>query len=102
MIRISTMKKQLNIEITELFMVKAGGDWRRRFMGTIVRQKAGSDKISIRGSVIINEGKIWSAAENEEQLGVYLDDLATLKLDCGIHGSTGVNTIIANTPFNMN
>jgi len=92
------MMKKINIEITELFMVKAGGDWHRRFMGEIVKENAGT----IRGNVVVNEGKIWSAAENEEQLGKNLDDICLMKLDHKLHGDTGKQTSIMGIPFFLN
>ena len=94
------MKKLPTIEITELFMVKA--DWNRTFIGQIIR-KTDEDGLSINlGNVIVDEGKIWSKAETQEELGNNLDDICTLKLDGGLHNSCGVTSILAETLFNHN
>jgi hypothetical protein len=94
------MKKLPTIEITELFMVKA--DWNRTFIGQIIR-KTDEDGLSINlGNVTVDEGKIWSKAETQEELGKYLDDICTLKLDCNLHGNGGVTSILAETLFNHN
>jgi hypothetical protein len=96
-----TMEKKLpNIQITELFLIKA--DWHRTFMGQIVRENTEDGKEIIRGNVTVNEGKIWSVAESEEVLGNYLDDICTLKLDYGLHASCGISEEVAGTPFFLN
>jgi len=93
-------KKLPNIQITELFLIKA--DWHRTFMGQIVREQTEDNKEIIRGNVTVNEGKIWSVAETEETLGNYLDDICTLKLDYGLHASCGIRETIAGTAFFLN
>jgi len=71
-------KKLPDLQITELFLVKA--DWNRTFMAEIIREKTENGTDIIRGSVVINEGKVWSLAGNEEELGTYLDDICIMKL----------------------
>lgn len=93
-------KKLLDLQITELFLVKA--DWLRTFMATIIREKTEDGKEIIRGNVVINEGKAWSVAENEEELGTYLDDICTMKLDYELHEKGGVNIQISGTDFYLN
>jgi hypothetical protein len=94
------MKKLPTIEISELFLVKA--DWNRTFVGQIIR-KTDEDGLSINlGNVTVNEGKIWSKAETQEELGNNLDDICTLKLDHNLHNSCGVTSILAETLFNHN
>jgi len=94
------IEKLPNLEISELFLVKA--DWNRTFMGQIIRETTPDHQEIIRGSVIINEGKAWSAANTEEELGIYLDDICTLKLDYDLHGNPGRVGVIAETIFNFN
>lgn len=94
------MKKSIHIEITELFLVKA--DWDRTFIGQIVRETDEDGLSTVRGNVVVNEGKIWSAANNQDDLGNYLDDMCTMKLDGNLHADAGVRTIVAETPFFMN
>ena len=94
------MKKLTHIEISELFLVKA--DWNRTFVGQIIR-KTDEDGLSIvLGNVTVNEGKIWSKAETQDELGNNLDDICTLKLDGGLHNSCGVTSILAETLFYHN
>jgi hypothetical protein len=88
------------IEITELFLIKA--DWHRTYMGEISREKTEDGNDLIRGNVVVNEGKIWSSAESQEELGKYLDDICTLKLDYGLHSDVGVTSQILGEDFFLN
>lgn len=64
-------------------MVKA--DWSRTFWGTIRRETdAGGNEI-VMGSAVVNEGKIWSKADSQEELMKNMDDICKLKLDYGIN-----------------
>jgi hypothetical protein len=81
-------KKKLSLEITELFLVKSG--WDRTFMAEIVRDKTEDGKTINRGRVVVNEGQIWSAGETQDELGNYLDEICTMKLDLGLHDNQGV------------
>ena len=93
-------KKMLDLQMSELFLVKA--DWDRTFMATIVREKNNDGKEVIRGSVVVNEGKIWCIAESEEELGNDLDDICIMKLDCGLHEQPGITLKIAGVDFFLN
>ena len=94
------MKNLRHLIITELFLVKA--DWNRTFMGEIIREKLDNGKEFLRGSVVVNDGKIWCCAETEEELGRCLDDICTLKLDHNIHDKPGKIEILAATGFFLN
>jgi hypothetical protein len=93
-------EKLPNIEICELFLVKA--DWNRTFMGQIIRETTAEGKEIIRGTVVINEGKAWSVGNSEEDLGNNLDDICTMKLDHNLHADPGVREVIAGDPFFLN
>lgn len=93
-------KKSLDLQITELFLVKA--DWHRTFMAQIIREKDADGTEVIRGSVIIIEGRAWSLAYTEDELGKYLDDICILKLDHNLHSSAGVTTKIFGEDFSLN
>jgi hypothetical protein len=95
-------KKPEEFEITELFLVKAGNDFTRTFVGQIYRETTAEGVSIVRGSVIVNEGKIWAASETIEILGQSLDDLCILKLDYGLHANTGVTSKIFKTDFFLN
>ena len=81
-------KKLPEIEICELYLVKA--DWNRTYMAQIIRERTEEGKEIIRGSVVIDEGKAWSVGCNEAELGLFLDDICSLKLDLGLHNEAGL------------
>jgi hypothetical protein len=93
-------KKISSLEITELFFVKSG--WDRTFLGEIVRDKTEDGKTINYGTVVVDEGKIWSAGETQDELGIYLDDICTMKLDLGLHEEPGISTVIAFNKFYHN
>jgi hypothetical protein len=92
-------KKLTAIEITELFLVKA--DWLRTFVGEIIREKTEDGEICL-GTVVVNEGKIWSVGESQDELGKNLDEICIMKLDMGLHSDSGVTTTIFETKFFLN
>ena len=70
------MKKQVNIEITELFMAKAGKTgWDNCFHGTIRR----GDGI-VWGRIEIGNGYIVANAKNQWELGDKLDEMVMANL----------------------
>lgn len=95
-------KKLRNLEIQELILIKTGCDWCRTFIGTIKREVDDEGNSICRGEVIVEEGKIWSMAETEEQVGDNLDMISEMKLDWGLHLIPAITTTICETPFNLN
>jgi hypothetical protein len=96
-------KKMPNeFEITELFLVKAGNDFKKTFIGQINREITSEGVSIVRGTVVVNEGKIWSSAETQEELGKYLDGMCMMKLDMGLHAHAGVTTQIFGEDFFLN
>jgi hypothetical protein len=97
-------KKKLpqEFEITELFLVKAGNDYSRTFVGQIYRETNKEGISILRGNVMVNDGKIWSSAGTQEELGKYLDGLCVMKLDLELHSHTGVTTKVLDTDFFLN
>ena len=81
-------------------LIKAG--WERTFVAEIYREKTEDGKDVIYGNVVVNEGKIWCAAETQDELGRFLDDICLLKLDLGLHLNPGVTTEIFDTNFFLN
>jgi hypothetical protein len=90
-------KKISSFEITELFLVKSG--WDRTFMAEIIRDKTEDGKTINRGTVVVNEGKIWSTGETQDELGNYLDEICTMKLDLGLHNDVGTSSVIGCNKF---
>jgi hypothetical protein len=97
-------KKKLpqEFEITELFLVKAGNDYKRTFIGQIYRETTEGGKIIVRGYAEVTDGKLWSITESDDELGKYLDDLCVMKLDIGLHLYPGVSIKIFNEDFFLN
>jgi hypothetical protein len=94
-------KKELpQIEISELYLVKA--DWERTFIAEIFKEKTEDDNEVHRGKVVIDEGMAWSVGESQEELGNYLDDICTMKLDKGLHSHTGVTMNLFGEDFFLN
>ncbi|HEY5123628.1 MAG TPA: hypothetical protein VIK14_07825 [Ignavibacteria bacterium] len=93
-------KKLPQIQITELFLIKA--DWDRTYLGQILRENTEDRKSVVHGSVVVNEGKAWSSAETQDELVKYLDDLCVMKLDMGLHLNPGVRDKIFDTDFFLN
>ncbi len=94
-------KKRLpNIQLQELFMVKA--DWKRTYLGTIRRDVDSNGDVIIYGKVSVLEGQIICAGYSEEDLGFKLDTICKLKLDCGLHDSLPAVIKISNETFFLN
>lgn len=89
-----------NLIISELMLIKA--DWERTFVAEICREITSEGVSIVRGSVVVNEGKIWSAAETQEELGKYLDDICRMKLDMKLHSHTIVTTQLFGEDFFLN
>jgi len=95
-------KTSTNIIITELFLVKSGNDFTRTFLGEIRRETDENGNPVVHGVVIVNEGKIWSKASNQEELMRNLDDLCVMKLDNRLHLNSGVTIKILDADFFLN
>jgi hypothetical protein len=97
-------KKKLpqEFEISELFLVKAGNDYKRTFIGQIYRETTKEGKSIVRGNVVVKDGKIWSYAETQEELGKYLDTISVLKLDYNLHKNPGISFVCEEFICSMN
>jgi hypothetical protein len=89
-----------NLQISELMLVKA--DCKRTFVAEICREITSEGVSIVRGTVVVNEGKIWSSAETQEELGKYLDDICLLKLNMGLHSTIDVKTILHGMSYFLN
>jgi hypothetical protein len=89
-----------NFKISELMLVKA--DWERTFVAEICREITHEGVSIVRGTVVVNEGKIWSSADTQEELGQYLDDICEMKLDMGLHCDIGVSTQLFGNEYYLN
>ena len=78
--------KKDNIEITELFMAKAGKHgWDRCFHGTIRRETDENGNPVVYGKIKVNDCYIVAQASDQWELGDRLDEMVLLVLDKGIH-----------------
>ena len=96
------MKKKDGIEITELFMAKAGYDFSRCFHGTIKRETDENGNPVVRGKIKVHEGHIISIAEDQWILGDKLDEMVLMVIDYGLHSETGITSDIAGKPYFLN
>jgi hypothetical protein len=106
------MKKEMKIEITELFMAKA--DWKRCFHGVIKREKdengnqVFSSKIYVKNKKfdeVIYSQVIHPTKTNRElrdQLGEQLDDIVKLILDYKLTKMPAKTQKIGDQTFNLN
>ena len=98
------MKKKIlpDIEIVELILVRCGFDFKRTFIGTIKRGYDSERNQILSGSVVINEGMIYSCSSNENELYQYLDEICLMKMDYNLHSDAGVVTKILDCDFFLN
>lgn len=87
---------KLKVEITEIFMAKAGIGMKgfdRCFHGTIKREKDENENPVVRGKILIkneiHDGYIYAMAEDQWKLGDKLDQLVVMVVDKGLHDDKG-------------
>ena len=90
------MKKELKIELTELFMAQA--DKYRCFYGTIKKSKDAEGKTLFFSEIKVNDGFVCSQESDRDRLGHNLDEMCIMVLDKKIHSKAGIFHPI---PFNM-
>ena len=83
-------------------MVKCGNDFKRTFIGQIYKETTTEGKTIVRGIVVVNEGKIWSSAETQDELVKNLDYKCFLSVDCGLHSNSGAAIKILDDDFFLN
>lgn len=70
------MEKRLNIEITEIFMAKAGKNgWDKTFHGTIKRCTDKNGNPIVYGKIKVNDGIVYATAKDQWELGEKLDEM---------------------------
>lgn len=95
-------KHEDRIQITELFMATAGGDFSRCFYGTIQRLTDEDGTDYCFGKLTVNQGFICARGRNQEELGRKLDEIVLCILDYGLHDNMGKSMVIAGTEINLN
>jgi len=94
------MKKELKVEITEMFMAKA--DKHRCFFGIIKRWKENDTPFVFSKICMPNDGFIVAQEHNQRTLGTMLDEICILALDKKIHDNAGRFTEINGEKFFLN
>ena len=75
------MKDKMKIELTEIFMAKAGKNgWDNCFHGTIRRERDENDNPVVHGRIEIGTGFIIATAKDQWELGEKLDELVLANL----------------------
>lgn len=93
----------MKIQITEIFMAKAGKTgWDRCFHGTIRREKDDDGNPVVYGKIKVNDGYIIGKAKDQWELGENLDDLVLMILDKGLHENKGVSINRYSFDYHMN
>jgi len=93
-------KKKVELQITELFMSKAG--WDRCFHGIIKRKTDEEGSQFVYSEIKINKGYIYSRASDQWILGQMLDELTIMVLDKGLHSNIGISETICGSEFFLN
>lgn len=76
------IKTTLNIEITEIFMAKAGKNgWDKCFYGTIKRSRDKNDNPIVYGKIKVNDQIIQASGKDQWELGEKLDELVLYALN---------------------
>ncbi len=76
------MKKELKIEITEVFMAKAGKNGRDKcFHGTIRRERDSEGNPVVYGKINVHNQIIEATAKDQWELGEKLDELVLFVLN---------------------
>ena len=99
------MKKEINVEITELFMAKAGignKGFDRCFHGIIRRKRDADNNPIVYGKIKVNDGYIYASAKDQIELGKKLDQLVVMILDGNLHADAGKTDRIAETKYFLN
>ena len=96
-------KKDMRIEIQEIFMGKCGRHgWDRCFYGTIKRETDADGNPVVYAKIKVNDGFIYATAKDQWELGDKLDELVLMILDYGLHSDAGKTSVIAGSPYFLN
>lgn len=96
------MKKETKIEMTEIFMAKAGNDFSRCFHGTIKRETDENGNPIVRSKIKVNNGYILAEAEDQWVLGEKLDQLVIMILNKGLHDNKGTYYVCGEFENSLN
>ena len=89
--------KKDRYQLTELFLVAA--DIHRTFPATMLTRHDDNDQEFYVGAVIINEGEVIGRAKSQAELERNMDDICKMKLDYGLHATSGIYSEILLTSY---
>ena len=96
-------KKDLKIQLAEIFMAKAGRNgWDRCFHGTIKRGHDMNGNPVVYSKIKVKDGYIYAMASDQWKLGEMLDEMVIMVLDNGIHTHAGEFVTISNMKYFLN
>jgi len=96
-------KKDMKIQLSEIFMAKAGKNgWDRCFHGTIKREFDADGSPIVIGKIKVLNGFILAQAKDQWELGEMLDEIVVMVLDYGLHSVVGKKIVISGIPFHWN
>ena len=93
------MKKEIKIELTEMFMAQA--DKYRCFYGIIKKSKDKDGNTVFFSEIKVNDGFVCSQETDRDRLGHNLDEMCILVLDKNIHDNAGAFAINHKVPEKM-
>jgi hypothetical protein len=95
------MKKELKIEITEMFMAKASRE--RCFFGIIKRWRDDNGQSLVFSKICMpNDGFLCAQEQEQKTLGKILDKICIMVLDGNLHSDGGKFTEICGEKLFMN
>jgi hypothetical protein len=96
-------RKDLNIQLSEIFMAKAGRNgWDRCFHGTIKREADSEGNPIVHAKIKVKGGFIYARASDQWVLGDMLDEMVLMILDKGLHSDSGISIKICDTDLFLN
>ena len=96
-------KKDMKIQLTEIFMAKAGRKgWDRCFHGTIKREFDADGSPIVIGKIKVLNGFILAQANDQWELGEMLDEIVLMILDRGLYSDGGKFVTIGNMKYFLN
>ena len=94
------MKKELKVEITEMFVAKPDKD--RCFFGCIKRSKDDQGNPVLFSRIVMPDGLLCASESDQKILANNLNSLAIQILDKGLHKNAGVSSEIFGSKFYHN
>jgi hypothetical protein len=99
--KLSIMKSQLKVEITEMFVAKPDKD--RIYFGCIKRSRNEKGEMNLFSRIAMPDSGMLCANETDQKvLAKNLNEMAVMILDKNIHNDAGISTEIFGLKFYHN